>query len=273
MVSVPDYWNPGDAWSDSEFFAGLSTSWLRLTDLPSLVADAPASRDPVPALRYPASERVERLPVSNLVATRALVGTARVFDSLLTARDPDEQPLEKIAMLASSSAARSNPEQARRLVNGATGYVRSRMAAVRVEGPQFVMMSGESGPIQVTLVNGLQQSVTVGIKVATPGSDVRIADVDAVTLGAGRRTSIRLGVRSDDIGVHSVILTPSTADGVPLGTSTSLTVRTSNVSTVIWVIMAVGGALLFIAIAVRLVRRVRLRRATHGPRLMRESGG
>ena len=93
-----------------------------------------------------------------------------MFDRLLTAPDPPEQPLDRIAMLASSVAARENPDSALRLVGGTTAYVTSQMAQVRVEGPQFVMMSGESGPIQVTLVNGLSQSVTVGVTVSTPGS-------------------------------------------------------------------------------------------------------
>jgi hypothetical protein len=42
------------------------------------------------------------------------------------------------------------------------------------------------------------------------------------------------------------------------------------VSTVIWVIMAAGGVLLFVAIVVRLYRRIRRRKATHGPRLPRD---
>ncbi len=62
-------------------------------------------------------------------------------------------------------------------------------------------------------------------------------------------------------------LSPVTADGVPLGTSVQVSVRTSHISMVIWVIMAVGGGLLFLTIAVRLLRRVRARRSTHGPRL------
>jgi hypothetical protein len=47
-------------------------------------------------------------------------------------------------------------------------------------------------------------------------------------------------------------------------------VRTSNVSTVIWVIMAIGGGLLLLAIVVRLYRRIRLRKSTHGPLLPKE---
>jgi hypothetical protein len=274
VVSLPDYWNPGESWNTARFFGGLDTSWLTMVDLPT-VAAAAAPAGPGDAVSYPEEDRRARLPQANLQATRSLVTTAGVFDRLLTAPDPVDQPLQRIAMLASSSAARANPDLAVRLAGGTTAYVRSQMAQVRVEGPQFVMMSGESGPIQVTLVNGLPQSVTVGVTVSTPGSApgaVRIDDVEPVTLGAGQRTSVRLQARSDDIGVHAVSLTPTDGGGVPLGTSTQLSIRTSNVSTVIWVIMAVGGGLLFLAIAIRLLRRVRLRRATHGPRLSRERG-
>ena len=115
---------------------------------------------------------------------------------------------------------------------------------MRVEGPGFVMMSGESGPIQVTLVNDLDQTVTVGLRVTTPGSDLTFADVPPETLGPGRRTSVRLEATSHDIGVHAVTLLATDESGAPLGSEARFSVRSSNVSTVIWVIMAVGGALL-----------------------------
>jgi hypothetical protein len=144
------------------------------------------------------------------------------------------------------------------------------MQSVRIEGPSFVMMSGEDGPIQVTLVNGLDQRVRVGIGAQTRSSGLRIRPHDDVTLGPGRRTAVRLEATSRDIGVHAVTLIVTDSDGNPLGSLTQVSVRTSRVSTVIWVIMAVGGVLLFLAIGVRLFRRVRRRKSTHGPRLPRD---
>jgi hypothetical protein len=135
------------------------------------------------------------------------------------------------------------------------------------------MMSGESGPVQITVVNDLDQPVTVGIRARTTSRDLRISQVDPVTLGAGRRTAIRLNARSQDIGVHPVTLVATTANGTPLGSRTQFTVRTSHVSTVIWVIMGVGGGLLFLAIVIRLIRRIRRRKATHGPLLPRDPAG
>jgi hypothetical protein len=135
------------------------------------------------------------------------------------------------------------------------------------------MMSGESGPIQLTLVNDLERTVTVGLATSTPNSRLRLSRVDPVTLGPGRRTAIRLQARSSEIGVHSVTLKVVDVDGRPLGSETRFSVRTSNVSTVIWVVMGVGGALLLLAIVVRLYRRIRRRRATHGPLLSRSRTG
>ena len=132
------------------------------------------------------------------------------------------------------------------------------------------MMSSGDGPVQVTLVNGLDQPVRVGITAQSSDRKLQISQVDPVTLGPGRRVPVRLAAASDDIGVHAVTLRVTDADGNPIGSQTQVSIRTSRVSTIIWVIMAAGGGALFLAIAVRLVRRVRRRKSTHGPRLPRD---
>ncbi|QWZ10772.1 hypothetical protein KRR39_20180 [Nocardioides panacis] len=272
VVSTPPYWDPGSAWASSDFFAGLDQPWLRLTDLPSVVsggelapADASGERTPV----YPRSERRAELPASNLQATRRLAGTGSTYGRLLPDNDTVQHVLDRVAMLASSQNVRDDPAGAVRQADSTTGYLRAQMQEVRIEGPRFVMMSGEQGPIQITLVNGLDQPVRVGIAAQTRSSGLRISRIDPVTLGPGKRTAIRLKASSNDIGVHAVTLVATDTEGNPLGSLTQLSVRTSRVSTVVWVIMAAGAVLLFLAIAVRLFRRVRRRRATHGPRLQR----
>ena len=273
VVTTPDDWNPGDAWAGSDFFGGLDQPWLAHVDLPSVVATAPSGTgaDPDTAV-YPQADREAQVPLANLLMSRRLAQTGGIFARLLTTDDTIDDRLAKVALLGASATARRDPGRARALTSATDDYVRDQMAEVRVEGPPFVMMSGESGPIQVTLVNGLDQSVTVGLRVVTPSSSLKIGEVEPVTLGPGRRTSVRLTASSDDIGVHAVRLATTDANGVPLGPEASFSVRTSHVSTVIWVIMGAGGALLFLAIVVRLFRRVRRRRSTHGPLLRREEG-
>lgn len=271
VVRLPDDWDPGSGWEQADFFGGLTQPWLQLVDLPSVGGGA-ARSGATPTLTYPRKETSAEVPIANQLAARELVRAGGVFARLLTNNDTVDDQLSRVAVLGTSIAARKDPEAARRRTTSTTAYVRSEAGQVHVVGPPFVMMSGESGPIQVTLVNDLQETVTAGIEVTTPGSALRISRFEPVTLGPGRRTSIRLEASSDDIGVHPVTIRVTDASGVPLGSETRFNVRTSHVSTVIWVIMGVGAVLLFLTIAVRLVRRVRRRRATPGPLLPREGG-
>jgi hypothetical protein len=182
-----------------------------------------------------------------------------------------DEEISRVAVLGSSATARSDAVARRVLAEDALDHLRAQLSRVQIEGPPFVMMSGESGPIQVTLVNDLPQKVTVGLRASTPGSRLRIDRVAPVTLGPGRRTSVRLQAHSTDISVHAVTLRATDASGDPLGSSVQFSVRTSHVSTVIWLVMAAGGIVLLLAIVIRIVRRVRRRKATHGPLLPREA--
>lgn len=268
VVSTPDTWNPGPAWSSSDFFGGLNQPWLRMMDLPAVIAETASTDDTTPV--YPRSERAAELPRENLQSTRALARAGRTYAELLSSNESVDDTLARVALLASSENARAHPGRARAQAVRTTGYVRSQLRHVHIEGPRFVMMSGESGLVQISVVNDLDQPVTVGVRSRTASPDLKISDVDPVTLGAGRRSFIRLNARSGDIGVHPVTMVATTADGTPIGSRTQFNVRTSNVSTVIWLIMVAGGGILFLAIVIRLIRRIRRRKSTHGPLLHRD---
>jgi hypothetical protein len=62
-------------------------------------------------------------------------------------------------------------------------------------------------------------------------------------------------------GVHSVTLRLTDASGHPLGSQATFPIRTAQVSRIIWLFIIGGVGLLFAAIVVRLVRRVRRTRA------------
>ena len=70
-----------------------------------------------------------------------------------------------------------------------------------------------------------------------------------------------MSATSTSIGLHAVTLQVLTPEGTPLGSSVRFNVRASNVGLVIWVVMGVAGALLFVMIGFRILRRVRAYRA------------
>ena len=62
-------------------------------------------------------------------------------------------------------------------------------------------------------------------------------------------------MRSTGLGVHQVKLVLTDEEGTRLGPAADLPIRSSQSGRVIWVIIGVGAALLFGAIALRLFRR------------------
>lgn len=260
VLTLPPRWDPGAEWRFASFFSGLDVPWMRTIRLDDArrgeTAPPPTYDEP---LVYPGEARRRELPRANLRVARSLVATGRVFASLLTRNDTVDRDLAKAALLSSSANVRSRPARAVRVTRRADRRVHAQMERIRIDGPPFVTMSSNEGSFQVTVVNNLDEAVTVGIEADTGTDDMTITSPDPVDLGPGQRAVVRLSVASTTRGLRSVTLSPTTSQGDPLGGSTTFTVRSTQVGLVIWIIMGVGGAVLLVAIVRRVVRRVRAR--------------
>jgi hypothetical protein len=255
VVELPDDWDPGTHWQAADFFEGLNQPWLDLVPL----GRAPAGTTPTfdAALGYSAAERHDEIGLANVSATRALSTTANVLGDLLRSTNDIRHGLNGIALEAVSYHARRDPVNARNQVLAVNTTMRDRLGKVAVVGTDLSTLSGGSGTLTVTLVNGLDQPITVGIQPRTSSPDVRIAATKPLDLAPGQRTVVRLRAKASSIGVHEVTLTPVTADGAELGTPLVFTLRTSQVGKLIWGILVGGGGLLVVMILRRIRRGLR----------------
>lgn len=266
VISTPERWDPGRGWRSASFFTGFDAPWLRVVPLSTARAmseAAPYERK----LAYGRALRREELPVANVLATQELGAAGELLAALLTRNDTIDEQVARAGMLGSSVHARGYPDRARARTRDISTQVHRRLSQVYVESSGLITMSSESGNFSVTVVNDLEEPVTVGLDAQTADDGLRIRTPDLVSLGAGQRATVRLAVRSTDVGVHSVRLVPTTEDGRALGRSTVIKVRSSQVGLVIWLIMGTGLVVFVAAIGTRIVRRVRQRKRTHGPRL------
>lgn len=266
VVSTPELWDPGPAWQSASFFDGLDLPWLRSVDLASAraLSEPEAYSD---RLAYPRALRRRELPVANVLATQELGATGDLLAALLAENDTIDEQVGRAAMLGSSVHARAYEDRARSRTREISEQLHHRLSRVYVEGSPLVTMSSETGNFSVTVVNGLGEPVTVGIEAETGTEDLRLRAPGLVSLGPGQRATVRLAVRATGTGVHSVRIYPTTEDGRPLGRSTQIKIRSSQVGLVIWLVMGTGGAVFVVAIAARIARRIRDRKRTHGPRL------
>ncbi|KQT90914.1 hypothetical protein ASG49_14465 [Marmoricola sp. Leaf446] len=251
VVTLPPRWDPGAAWRDADFFDGLDTDWVRFAALPS---GGPAYDGELP---YPRSQEVAEVDTDNLRSAVELAGVGRTLGDLLTGEDDVADDLLGASLQAVSYSARRLPRLNVERADALAAAARGELGRVRVTGTELVSLSSGSGDVTVTVVNDLDQPVTVGLRVETDG-EVAIDTGEAVQLGPGQRSTARLPVRSSD-GVHEVTMQPVTSDGAPVGEPFTFSLRTSEVGRVVWVVIAAGGALLAVMIVRRVVLRLRHR--------------
>jgi hypothetical protein len=119
-----------------------------------------------------------------------------------------------------------------------------------------VTLSSADGSFAVTLANRLRQPVTVQIQAQTD-SGIAVDVGDPVELGPKTRTTQVLDAHTSRVGVHQVRLLLTTTEGDQLGATTLVSIRSGQVGEIIWVIIGAGAGILFLAIGIRLVRRIR----------------
>lgn len=255
VVELPPSWDPGPGWEAARFFEGLDQPWLQLTGLRrSFDPTTPVFQG---ALGYPTDERAKEIGGANIAAARQLVITGATFNQMLRSTNAVDHRASGAALTAVSYWARRDPDVAAAQVLVTDSGLRDRLAAVEVIGTDFVTLSGGSGTVAVTLVNGLEQPVTVGVEATTVGDGVRIRTPGQLEMAPGEQAVLRLRAQASAIGVHEVSLTPVTAGGLDLGTPLTFSIRTSEVGTLIWIVLGAGALLLVVMIGRRIVRGVR----------------
>jgi hypothetical protein len=251
VVTIPVGWDPGPHWQQADFFGGLQTTWLRLAGMPRTPT---ATYDG--QLSYGAAQLAQEIPSANVLATRTLVHTSKVLDELLATPNDLTDQLAGAALQASAYSARPTLDLASEQVLALDATTRGQLDRVEVTGTDFVTLSGGSGSLTVTLVNGLTQPITVGLDARTDSPQVKVATPEPVSMQPGQRTTLRLQVTSG-VGVHEVTISPVTAEGDEAGTALTFSLRTSQVGQLIWYIIFAGGALLAVMIVRRIVLRIR----------------
>ncbi|MEJ7833089.1 MAG: DUF6049 family protein [Nocardioides sp.] len=252
VVVMPPEWMPAQA---SAFFAGLDAEWLELTT----VADATereGSEVDLDQLDYPDLQLRRELDPRAFAAVDELITAGETLQNVLTRNSLVADVVTAEALTGASYSAREAPRTATASVVSSRDWIRTRLGAVRISAPPGVTLSSASGEFAATITNDLDQPVTVTI-VAESADGIQVTQPEPIELGPGSRTTVLLDARARRVGVHNVTLDLIDADGNPLGSSDQLPIRSAQVSGVIWVIMGTGAGLLFLAILVRLVRRLR----------------
>lgn len=258
-VVLPAEWDPGSLVGVRDFFPELTRSWLSFTGLPSVSSGTVELSRKAPRATPQQTANIQA--ATRLVATGARVAT--VLASPVQANNALVRRIDATALSTLSYTALSTPVRYRVNALRTSDSLEALLKSVRVEGTEFVTLSGSSGVITVALHNGLNQPIRVGLRQTDQqrGSTVTVDPIAPITLDPGERSTLRVKLSVQRVSVQEVTLTAVSAKGVPVGTPLTFTLRSSPIGAVVWAITIAIVLVLVVLVGRRVQRRIRARRA------------
>lgn len=257
-VVLPSQWDPGSAAGVRTFFTQLDRPWIRFTD-PSTLSGGTVhlSKNAPKATNAQRANVRAALQLRTTASRLASVLAAPAANSLALTRRIDATALSTVSYDALASPTRYRGNAARTVAS-----LTRLLGGIRVEGTQFVTLSGSSGVITVALHNGLNQPVRVGLRQMDQhvGSTVTVDPISPITLDPGERSTLRVHLSARRVSVQEITLTAVTIHGAPVGTPLTFTLRSSSVGAVVWAVTIAIVLVLVLLVGRRLRRRWRDRR-------------
>lgn len=250
VVAMPTHWPAYDA---AGFASGLDVRWLSLSSPSEATAAVSESSLARAELNYPATELADQLGANAFDEAGRLVKAGRQLQAVLSLNDQVAAGLTAEALTSLGYPARGGSGAA---AETSYEWVRAKLDDIQVQAPPSVTLSGSSGRFAATIVNDLAQPITVGLQ-ADPDPGVRVRVPKTVQVDGHSRRTVLLTAHSKKVGLHNVTLHLTDPRGALLPAEATVPVRSAQVSGIIWAFIGVGGTLLFGAIGVRIVRRVR----------------
>jgi hypothetical protein len=258
-------WWPDAAWRAADLFGGLQVPWVDRVSTGALVsAPHPTYHGD---LDYPDSAQKRELGPAIISKVRRLRRTSRTVDGLLANPESNQVQTDQAFGLSTSAAWRDDRRTGRQIATDHVTTNRDMIHSVDIEAPNFVTLSSASGRFPISITNGLDAPVTVDLAVTARDPRMTIAPIGPVTLQRDQRVTVTVLTDSRGVGITTLTARMLTRTGEPFGPVATFQVRTTQIGTLVWVVMGVGAAVLFIAAGRRIVLRVRRhRRRVRGPR-------
>ncbi|MER6995354.1 DUF6049 family protein [Streptomyces sp. NPDC000410] len=229
-----------------------------------LIAAAAATPDPdattrVPsASQYPDSLRARELPLQTFQDIKSTQGTLDNFKVILTAPDRVVTPFGNALNREMSTSWRGRTSAAAAYRSEVQTHLEKLTAEVRLIQKSAVTLSGRSATIPVTVQNKLLQGVddlVLRLKSSNPTrlklDDGSMVAEQQIKIEGGHSQSVKFAAAANANGPVQVTAQLYTKDGKPYGGPMTFTVKVSEITPTVMLVIA-GGVLLLVLAGVRM---------------------
>ncbi|MET0740806.1 MAG: DUF6049 family protein [Candidatus Nanopelagicales bacterium] len=257
IVAPPRRWAPTEAWASSLLSLTRQAPWLTMRTpaaLRSAVPNPPARRGP----EYDAAARADELPTAYIQDIDRILDRVDVVASTTSEPASLRDPFLSEALRGMSTGWRDREAEADAYVEQLDARVDALESSIAIVTSGRVGLSAGRGQIPISIRNDLDQDVTVRLGMtARPAVRLSFEDPGLIVVPAGQTATPQVGADAAANGRVEVTVQLLSPDGRVFGTPAQIVVNATAYGTV--AAIAVGGALvvLFSAVAVRIVRRIR----------------
>ena len=271
VVALPPRGWDADGEATTQLVQGLSTlPWITPVTLNDVNAAAPkpaVSKAPVAAAR-PAATPAGALTSAQLDQIRRLNTTTGTFVSLLSNIEQADENLRRALLRSGSYGWRGFGDEFQRFLSYEQGGVTSQLnkvhlvtnaAGERGQHPAIkVNLSGSKGQFPLTVENGLDVSIRVGVTVSSPNrTDLRIQPITLRLVPPHQKATFQIKASAEQNGLIRAEAEVVTAQQTSVGRPQELVIQAAQYGSVGWILVGAACALLFGTSAVRIYRRIR----------------
>ncbi|WEH34540.1 DUF6049 family protein [Streptomyces sp. AM 4-1-1] len=238
--------------------------WTRPVDLVAAAEtkpDARATTKVPPTSRYPRKLRAQELPVQAFEDVKEIQDSLNSFQMILTQPERVVTPFGNAINRSMSTSWRGRPVEAQRYRDSVSAYLRSLTNEVQLIEKSDVTLSGRSATIPVTVQNKLLQGVDNLVLRLTSDNATRLRLNDGgavaeqpIRTAGGHSQSVKFAAAANVNGQVQVRAQLYTTDGRPYGEEMTFSVKVSEVTPAVLMVIA-GGLLLLVLAGIRMYTR------------------
>jgi hypothetical protein len=233
--------------------------WARAVDLATVEGARPdqgADKTLPKASEYPKKLRKTELSTATFRRIQETDTSLQRFLRILSRTDRAAAPFTTSVLRSMSTAWRTDAPAGKEYRSSVQDYLSALGNAVHIRAKSDVTLSGDSGTLQVTVENNLNQQVeNLVLKLrSTQKQRFTVGDPQEVTIAGQHRKSFKFPTSAHANGRATVVAQLYTEDGAPYGEQMTFRVNVTSVTGTVLIVIACGVLLLVLA-GVRMYRQ------------------
>lgn len=250
ITMVDPRWNPGPQWANGFLSEAFEAPFTTGTSLESVLTR------PLTTYRGKVALAADRtLSRGQLEAAADIVARGNALSSVIPQSDSvDDALAQDVASVLGIRWRRDSATGtgiAKRLADEAGAELRK----ITIKGPPSVTLSSSKGGFPITILNGTDETIRVGVSLESSNPALTVPDVKPVDIAAGERRTLTVDIDLGRQNTTSLTARLRSTDGKAIGQPAEFNVRSSKIGVVLWVAMGLAALLVLAALVRRFSRR------------------